>query len=36
MVSLSALWPFTVFPLSSSRTVTFAWASVPSVTACTW
>ena len=34
-VSVSAPWPFTVFPSSSSLTVTSAGASVPWVTACT-
>ena len=36
MVSVSAPRPVTVLPSSSSRTVTLAWASVPSVTAWTW
>ena len=35
-MSVSAAWPFTVLPSSSSRTVTSAWASVPSVTAWIW
>src|SRR5580693_923626 len=35
-VSVSAAWPVAMRPSSSSRTETWAWASVPSVTACTW
>ena len=35
IVSVSAPWPSTSLPPSSSRTVTRAWASVPPVTLCT-
>jgi hypothetical protein len=35
MVSVSADEPVTMRPSSSSRTLTVAWASVPSVTAWT-